>query len=189
MPESFGPPAGFDFRGLGLVSGAALGLVWGLVRGNAAGWGSVEVVAALAAGAALAVGFVLAELRAPAPMLPMRLFRSRAFSAGNAVIFFLNAALTGGVYMMAQFQQVALGHRPLVAAGHVRTGHSVSKRSAAAVGRTLSPSRIARPAATSASTAASTSGRSSLSPNAILEMSSPSGGGTVISSSSTQRWT
>jgi EmrB/QacA subfamily drug resistance transporter len=115
VPESFGPPAGFDFRGLALVSGAALGLVWGLVRGNAAGWGSAEVISPLVGGAALAVGFVVAELRAPAPMLPMRLFRSRAFSAGNAVIFFLNAALTGGVYLMAQFQQVALGHRPLAA--------------------------------------------------------------------------
>jgi MFS family permease len=45
----------------------------------------------------------------------MRLFRSRAFSAGNATIFFLNASLTGGVYLMAQFLQVALGHRPLAA--------------------------------------------------------------------------
>src|SRR5512133_419963 len=48
-------------------------------------------------------------------MLPMRLFRSRAFSAGNATIFFLNASLTGGVYLMAQFLQVGLGHRPLAA--------------------------------------------------------------------------
>jgi hypothetical protein len=35
--------------------------------------------------------------RARAPMLPLRLFRSRAFSAGNAAIFFLNASLTGAV--------------------------------------------------------------------------------------------
>jgi MFS family permease len=48
-------------------------------------------------------------------MLPMRLFRSRAFSAGNATIFFLNASLTGGVFLMAQFLQVGLGHRPLAA--------------------------------------------------------------------------
>jgi len=97
------------------AAGAALGLVWGLVRGNAAGWGSVEVISALAAGATFAVAFVLAELRARAPMPPMRLFRSRTFSSGNAVIFFLNAALTGGVYLMAQFLQVGLGHRPLAA--------------------------------------------------------------------------
>ena len=115
VPESFGPAAAIDLRGLVLGAAAALGLVWGLVRGNAAGWGSAEVLAALVGGAALAVAFVLAELRAAAPMLPMRLFGSRAFSAGNATIFFLNASLTGAVFLMAQFLQVGLGHRPLAA--------------------------------------------------------------------------
>jgi MFS family permease len=43
----------------------------------------------------------------------MRLFRSRAFSAGNAAIFFLNASLTGAVFFMAQFLQTALGQGPL----------------------------------------------------------------------------
>jgi EmrB/QacA subfamily drug resistance transporter len=113
VEESHGPSAALDFPGLGLGTGAALGLVWGLVRGNTAGWGSAEVVAALTAGAALAVAFVGWELRARAALLPMRLFRSRAFSAGNAVIFFLNAALTGAVFFMAQFQQTTLGQGPL----------------------------------------------------------------------------
>jgi EmrB/QacA subfamily drug resistance transporter len=115
VPESHGPPAGLDLRGLALGAAAALGLVWGLIRGNSAGWGSVEVVAALVGGVVFAVAFVLAELRTKSPMLPMRLFRSRAFSAGNATIFFLNAALTGGVFLMAQFLQIGLGHRPLAA--------------------------------------------------------------------------
>jgi EmrB/QacA subfamily drug resistance transporter len=115
VPDSYGPAARIDLRGLVLGAAAALGLVWGLVRGNSAGWGSPEVLAAMIAGAAFTVAFVLAELRTASPMLPMRLFRSRAFSAGNATIFFLNAALTGGVYLMAQFLQVGLGHRPLAA--------------------------------------------------------------------------
>jgi EmrB/QacA subfamily drug resistance transporter len=115
VPESHGPQAGLDLRGLILGAAAALGLVWGLVRGNAAGWGSPEVLAALAGGAAFAGAFVLAERRAGSPMLPMRLFRSRAFFAGNATIFLLNASLTGGVYMTAQFLQVGLGHGPLAA--------------------------------------------------------------------------
>jgi MFS family permease len=115
VPESFGPAAGLDFRGLALGAVAALGLVWGLVRGNAAGWGSAEVLGALVGGAAFAAAFVLVELRARSPMLPMRLFGSRAFSAGNATIFFLNASLTGAVFLMAQFLQVGLGHRPLAA--------------------------------------------------------------------------
>jgi predicted MFS family arabinose efflux permease len=46
-------------------------------------------------------------------MLPLRLFRARAFSAGNAVIFLLNASLTGAIFLMPQFQQVVLGQDPL----------------------------------------------------------------------------
>jgi hypothetical protein len=79
------------------------------------GWTSTEVLVALVGGAAVAVAFVLVERRAPSPMLPLRLFSSRAFSAGNATIFFLNASLTGGVYLMAQFLQIGLGHGPLAA--------------------------------------------------------------------------
>jgi predicted MFS family arabinose efflux permease len=46
-------------------------------------------------------------------MLPLRLFRSRAFAAGNAVIFLLSASLTGSTFFIAQYLQVALGHDPL----------------------------------------------------------------------------
>jgi EmrB/QacA subfamily drug resistance transporter len=115
LPESHGPRARLDLPGLAVLSAAAFGFVWGLVRGNSAGWGSPEVLAALLGGAACALVFVLIERRSDAPMLPLRLFGSRAFSAGNATIFFLNASLTGGVYLMAQFLQVGLGHRPLAA--------------------------------------------------------------------------
>ena len=113
IQESYGPRSTLDIPGLGLGIGAALGLVWGLVRGNSAGWGSPEVIAALGAGALLTVAFAAREMHARAPMLPMRLFRSRAFSAGGAVIFFLNGSLTGAVFFMAQFQQTTLGQGPL----------------------------------------------------------------------------
>jgi EmrB/QacA subfamily drug resistance transporter len=113
IPESYGRRARLDFTGLALVSGAALGIVWALVRGNAAGWGSVEVVGALAAGIVLAVAFVAWELRAPEPMLPMGFFRSRGFAAGNASVFFLIASLFGAVFFLAQFLQTSLGFGPL----------------------------------------------------------------------------
>src|SRR4051794_3293263 len=115
MPESFGADTSLDVPGLGLVTGAALGVVWGLVRGNAAGWGSAEVVTALALGLLLGVAFVAWELRAAEPMLPMRLFASRAFASGNAASFFLFASLNGAVFFMAQFLQAGLGHGPLAA--------------------------------------------------------------------------
>lgn len=115
LEESFGPDAALDVRGLGLVTGGALGLVWGLVRGNTAGWGSLEVVGALAVGTLLVAWFVAWELRAREPMLQMRLFGSRAFSAPVAASFFLFAALYGSVFFLAQFMQTGLGYEPLEA--------------------------------------------------------------------------
>jgi MFS family permease len=115
LTESYGPRVPLDLPGLALAAGAALGLVWGLVRGTSVGWGSPEVAGTLAAGAVLAVAFTGWELRARAPMLPMRLFTSHGFSAGNAAIFFLNASLTGVVFFTAQFLQVSLGQDPLAA--------------------------------------------------------------------------
>ena len=87
--------------------------MWGLVRANQAGWGSPEVVGSLAAGALLVAAFIAWELRASEPMLPMRLFRSRAFSAGNAAIFFTFASLFGAVFFYAQLLQIGLGYGPL----------------------------------------------------------------------------
>ena len=113
MRESHGPPTGLDIRGLALVTLGALGIVWGLVRGNQAGWGSTEVVASLALGMLLLAAFIAWELRARDPMLPMRFFRSRAFSAGNAAIFFTFASLFGTVFFYAQMLQVAQGYGPL----------------------------------------------------------------------------
>src|SRR5215217_8061073 len=113
MKESFGPDTGLDLRGLALITTGALGVVWGLMRGNQVGWGSVEVVASLAAGAALLAGFVAWELRAREPMLPIRFFRSRSFSAGNVAIFFTFAALFGAVFFYAQLLQVGYGYGPL----------------------------------------------------------------------------
>ncbi|MGI8413157.1 MAG: MFS transporter [Solirubrobacteraceae bacterium] len=113
LPESTGPRSRVDFAGLGLVTAGALGIVWGLVRGNAAGWGSAEVVTALTAGVALVGCFVAWEQRARQPMLPMRLFDSRSFAAGNAAVFFHWGSALGAVFFMAQFFQVGLGYGPL----------------------------------------------------------------------------
>jgi EmrB/QacA subfamily drug resistance transporter len=113
IDESHGPDTGLDLRGLALISGGALGLVWGLVRGNQAGWGSAEVIASLAAGALLVAAFVAWELRAREPMLPMQFFRNRAFAAGNAAIFLTFASLFAAVFFYAQLLQTGLGYGPL----------------------------------------------------------------------------
>jgi EmrB/QacA subfamily drug resistance transporter len=113
MDEGFGERSRVDVTGLTLVSGSALGVVWGLVRGNTAGWGSPEVLGTLVGGLVFAVLFVLWELRTPEPMLPMRLFRSRAFASGNAVGFLMFGSLFSAVFFMAQFMQTSLGQSPL----------------------------------------------------------------------------
>jgi EmrB/QacA subfamily drug resistance transporter len=113
MDESYGPRARLDAAGLALVTAAALGIVWGLMRGNDAGWASAEVLGSLAAGAVLLAAFVARQRRAADPMLPPRLFGARGFSAANGANFLLSASLFSAVFFMAQFQQTVLHQGPL----------------------------------------------------------------------------
>jgi EmrB/QacA subfamily drug resistance transporter len=113
LEESRGAETALDIPGLALVTGAGFGIVWGLVRGNAAGWGSLEVVTTLAMGALLAAAFVVCEQRTREPMLPMSLFHLRPFSGGNGALFFLWASTFGALFFFAQFLQTGLGSGPL----------------------------------------------------------------------------
>jgi EmrB/QacA subfamily drug resistance transporter len=115
LQEARGAAGKLDLPGLVLAAGAAVGLLWGLVRSGAAGWGSAEVLSALGAGAALLGAFVAWERRAPAPMLPPRLFAQRTFAAANATGFLMMAAITASAFMIAQYFQLALGDSPLAA--------------------------------------------------------------------------
>jgi EmrB/QacA subfamily drug resistance transporter len=115
LDESFGADSSLDIRGLALVTAGAFGIVWGLVRGNLAGWDSVEVLASLTLGVLLVGAFVAWQRRAREPMIPLEFFRSRAFSAGNAAIFFTFAALFSAVFFYPQLLQIALGGSPLEA--------------------------------------------------------------------------
>jgi len=83
------------------------------MRANASGWSSLEVLGAFATGLALAALFVGYEQRIAAPMVPMRLFGSRGFSAGNAAGFFLYASMYGVLFFLPQFLQTAQGNGPL----------------------------------------------------------------------------
>ena len=113
IPESLGARVPLDLAGLVLVTGGALSILWALVRGNPAGWGSAEVLGSFGVGAALIVGFVAWQLRARFPMLPPALFASRSFTAGNAAIFLTFASLFTGVFFFAQLLQVVLGYDAL----------------------------------------------------------------------------
>jgi MFS family permease len=115
LRESFGPRAGVDLPGLITVTCGVLGLVWALMRGNPAGWTSMETLSSSAVGALFVALFVAWELRASAPMIPMHLFRSRVFTAGNVAMFLLNATVMGTLFFLAQFQVFVLGQSPLSA--------------------------------------------------------------------------
>ena len=115
IEESHGPDRVIDVPGVALVSAGSFGLVWALVQGNAAGWAAPDVVGAAVAGVVAIAGFVWWQRRAPRPMLPLHLFRSRRFTAGNVVILFHWGSALGVVFFMSQFLQTGLGYGPLAA--------------------------------------------------------------------------
>jgi EmrB/QacA subfamily drug resistance transporter len=115
LQESRGPDRALDLPGLALASLGLLGLVWGLVHGNAEGWASTEILGSLAAGAVLIAAFVGWERRARQPMLPLRLFRSRAFSAANGASLFMYFGMFGSIFLLTQFFQTVQGYSPLEA--------------------------------------------------------------------------
>jgi EmrB/QacA subfamily drug resistance transporter len=104
---------GLDVPGLALGTVGVFGIVWGLIRAGNVGWGSPEIVGSLAGGVVLAVAFVGWERRAAQPMMPMGLFASRPFAAGNAAIFTIQATMIAVIFFMAQFLQTGLGYDPL----------------------------------------------------------------------------
>jgi EmrB/QacA subfamily drug resistance transporter len=113
LAESHGPDKALDFPGLALVSGGLLGIVWGLVNGNSDGWSSLEIAGALTVGGLLLASFVAWELKAAAPMLPMRFFRNRAFAAANGASLFMYFGMFGSIFLLTQFFQTAQGYSPL----------------------------------------------------------------------------
>ena len=116
LRETYGTDRALDVPGLALVSAGLLGLVWGLVNGNADGWTSPRILAALGLGAVLLGAFVRWELRARTPMLPMRFFRSRTFAVANTASLLMTFGMFGSIFLLTQFFQTAQGHSPLQAA-------------------------------------------------------------------------
>ncbi|MBW8798929.1 MAG: DHA2 family efflux MFS transporter permease subunit [Streptomyces sp.] len=112
LAESHGTGAPLDVPGTLLASGGLFGIVYGLVRGPADGWSSPLVLTGLFAGAALLAGFVLHGSRAKNPMLPMRLFRSRAFSGINAASLLMFLGMFGSIFLLSQYMQGVLGYSP-----------------------------------------------------------------------------
>ncbi len=115
LRESRGPDRVLDPIGLLLSGAGVLALVWGVVRANDEGWTAPGILAALIGGGVLLAAFAAWERRSHAPLLPLRLFRVRAFTAANAATIAFSFGMFGSVFLLAQFFQVVQGYSPLEA--------------------------------------------------------------------------
>jgi predicted MFS family arabinose efflux permease len=102
VPESHGAEAGqrLDWPGALLGSLALGALVYSLIESSTRGWRDPGVLAACGLAPLALAAFVIAEMRHPAPMLPLGLFRSRDFSGANLLTLLLYAALGGLMFFL-----------------------------------------------------------------------------------------
>jgi EmrB/QacA subfamily drug resistance transporter len=102
-----------DWLGAGLIVGAVTSLLLYLDwAGRQFGWGAPVSLGLLIAAIVLSIAFVLAELRVPEPIIPMRLFANPIFRVGNLYGFLAGIAMFGGVIFLPLFLQAVLGMTP-----------------------------------------------------------------------------
>ena len=116
LPNSFGDKVRADVFGVILVGLGVLGIVFGIVRGNDAGWHSAQVLTGLIGGGIALIAFLWWETRSTAPLIPLGLFRDRSFSVANIVGFGFSFGMFGSIFILIQFLQVVQGASPLQAA-------------------------------------------------------------------------
>ncbi|MGW0530874.1 MFS transporter [Streptomyces sp. NPDC003032] len=112
LAESHGSGARLDIAGTLLASGGLFGIVYALIRGPLDGWTSATVLGGLIGGVALLGGFVHHGIHNKAPMLPMRLFRSRAFAGINAAGLLMFLGMFGSIFLLSQYMQEVLHYSP-----------------------------------------------------------------------------
>ncbi|MFD7510979.1 MFS transporter [Streptomyces sp. NPDC059853] len=115
LPESRGQVERLDAVGTALASGGLFGVVLAIVRAHEHGWTSGSVLAGFALGALLLAAFVRHEARTPEPLLPLGLFRSRAFTAINITSLLMYAGMFGSIFLLTQFLQLIMGYSPMEA--------------------------------------------------------------------------
>jgi EmrB/QacA subfamily drug resistance transporter len=104
-----------DVAGAALVTAGLAGVVFGLIEWTGRGLSDARVAGALGLGAAMLVLFLLVERFRAHPMLPLDLFRSRAFAGANLVTLFLYAAVSGTMFFLSFDLIQAQGFTPTAA--------------------------------------------------------------------------
>src|SRR5712675_826497 len=82
-----------DWRGALLATAGLGGIVTGLLESTKSGWGDPLVLGSLAGGLVCFALFIRVEMKAPAPMVPLELFKSRSFLGANVLTLLLYAAI------------------------------------------------------------------------------------------------
>jgi EmrB/QacA subfamily drug resistance transporter len=115
VPESRAPDetGRLDIPGAVTITGALVGITYGLIAAPADGWTSATVLGSLLGGLALLAAFLYIESHVKDPMLPLNVFASRQFSAANAVTFVVYGALGGILFLLPTVLQVSAGYSPL----------------------------------------------------------------------------
>ncbi len=103
----------FDAAGAASITGGLMLLVYALTRASQHGWATTETIGLLAASAALIIGFVLIEIRSPAPLLPLRIFRLRTLSASNINALLMGAAIFSQFFLLTLYMQQVLQYSAL----------------------------------------------------------------------------
>src|SRR3954466_2686001 len=106
-------PAPIDWAGLATFSLGLFGLIFGLIRGNADGWTSPQILGSFIAAGVLLVSFVLIQLRSRNAMLDLTLFRKPAFAGVSIVAFALSSSMFSLFLYITLYIQDVLGHSPL----------------------------------------------------------------------------
>jgi MFS family permease len=100
----------YDALGALAVTGGLVALVYAISQAPAAGWTATRTLALLAAAAVMLVTFPVIELRAEAPLLPLRLFRLKTLAGSNAVGFLLGASFFSFIFIGTLYMQQVLGY-------------------------------------------------------------------------------
>jgi EmrB/QacA subfamily drug resistance transporter len=103
----------FDVAGAASITGGLMLLVYALTRASQHGWATVSTAGLLVASAALIGAFIVIELRSPAPLLPLRIFRLRTLSGSNAAALFSGAAIFSQFFLLTLYMQQVLHYSAL----------------------------------------------------------------------------
>ena len=115
LPESRGAGVRRSYDPLGAISvtGALVLLIYALVEAPDAGWGSAQTIGLFAGSAALLAAFTAIEARAKAPLVPLRILRSRTLVGANAVMVLMATTGFGLPFLLTLYAQQVLGYSAL----------------------------------------------------------------------------